>query len=57
MLLTLVKADRTHRNQEPKAVTVFMQNNKLMHTFVIIQLQDAVYNTLKYCISNQGGTL
>lgn len=57
MLLTLVKADRTHRNQEPKAVTVFIQNNKMMHTFVIIQLQNAVYNTLKYCISNQGGTL
>lgn len=57
MFLNFMKADRTHRNQEPKAVTVFIQNNKMMHTFVIIQLQDAVYNTLKYCISSQGGTL
>lgn len=57
MLLDLMKADRTHKNQEPKAVTSFIQNNKMMHTVVIIQLQDNVYNTLKYCINNQGGAL
>lgn len=57
MLLNLKKADRTHRNQVPKAVTIFIQNNKTMHTVVIIQLQGDVSNTLKSCINNQNGTL
>ena len=57
MLLNLMKADRTHRNQEPKAVTIVIENNEMMHTVVIIQLQDDVYNTLKHCINNQCGAL
>lgn len=57
MLLNLMKADRTQRNQEPKAVTIFIQNNEMMHTVVIIQLQDDVYKTLKHCINNQGRAL